>query len=166
MADRIGAARMVRWCFVHPIAFYGFHQTLSAAPRRAAHEPFVSILVPACNEAETMDAAVRSLIALDYPHYEVVVIDDGSKDDTYAIAKQHEGDYERCTVSFRDCDDAAPRVVCEGSSCTCFDGDQEVGTCDYEPDQCPSGADIQLDGDDTKAMTFFETCCGLEISGG
>ena len=89
---------MVRWCFVHPIAFYGFHQTLSTAPRRTGHEPFVSILVPACNEAETMDAAVRSLIALDYPHYEVVVIDDGSKDDTYAIAKQHEGDYERCTV--------------------------------------------------------------------
>ena len=45
-----------------------------------------------------MDAAIRSLIALDYPRYEVVVIDDGSKDDTYAIAKRHEGDYDRCTV--------------------------------------------------------------------
>jgi poly-beta-1,6-N-acetyl-D-glucosamine synthase len=89
---------MVRWCFVHPIAFLGFHRTMEVPPRRVGHQPFVSILVPACNEAETMDAAVRSLIALDYPRYEVVVIDDGSKDDTYAIAKQHEGDYANCTV--------------------------------------------------------------------
>ena len=42
--------------------------------------PFVSILVPAYNEAETIQSA-RSLIALDYPHYEIVVIDDGSSDD-------------------------------------------------------------------------------------
>jgi len=89
---------MIRWCVVHPIAFRGFHRTLAEPPRSAAHEPFVSILVPACNEAETMDAAVRSLILLDYPRYEVIVIDDGSKDETYPIAKQHEGDYERCTV--------------------------------------------------------------------
>ena len=89
---------MIRWCIVHPIAFRGFHRTLAQPPQRAAVEPFVSILVPACNEAETMDAAVRSLILLDYPRYEVIVIDDGSKDETYAIAKQHEGDYERCTV--------------------------------------------------------------------
>jgi poly-beta-1,6-N-acetyl-D-glucosamine synthase len=89
---------MIRWCFVHPIAFLGFHRSMATPPRRVGHQPFVSILVPACNEAETMDAAVRSLILLDYPRYEVVVIDDGSKDETYAIAKQHEGDYEHCTV--------------------------------------------------------------------
>jgi len=89
---------MVRWCLVHPIAFMGFYKTLGVAPQKAAHQPFVSILVPACNEAETMDAAIRSLIALDYPHYEVVVIDDGSKDDTYAIAKRHEGKYPHCVV--------------------------------------------------------------------
>jgi poly-beta-1,6-N-acetyl-D-glucosamine synthase len=89
---------MVRWCFVHPIAFMGFRKTLGTPPRKAEDEPFVSILVPACNEADTMDAAIRSLIALDYPRYEVIVIDDGSKDDTYAIAKQHEGNHDRCTV--------------------------------------------------------------------
>ena len=43
--------------------------------------PFVSILVPAYNEAETIQSALGSLIALDYPHCEIVVIDDGSSDD-------------------------------------------------------------------------------------
>src|SRR5262249_23326263 len=64
---------MLRWCVVHPIAFRGFYRTLSAPLQRAAVEPFVSVLVPAFNEADTMEAALRSLIALDYPNYEVIV---------------------------------------------------------------------------------------------
>lgn len=47
-------------------------------------EPFtrpVSVLVPAYNERECIEATVRSLVASDYP-IEVVVIDDGSTDGT------------------------------------------------------------------------------------
>lgn len=42
----------------------------------------LSILVPAHNEEKTIVASVMSLLALRYPEYEVVVINDGSKDDT------------------------------------------------------------------------------------
>ncbi len=42
----------------------------------------VAILVPAFNEAATVADSVRSLLALDYPKYEVIVINDGSKDAT------------------------------------------------------------------------------------
>lgn len=42
----------------------------------------VSILVPAYNEEVTVVDTVRSLLSLDYPLYEIVVVDDGSKDST------------------------------------------------------------------------------------
>jgi len=45
-------------------------------------EPFISILVPAHNETETLDSAVQSLAELNYEHYEVILIDDCSTDDT------------------------------------------------------------------------------------
>jgi biofilm PGA synthesis N-glycosyltransferase PgaC len=44
--------------------------------------PPVSVLVPAHNEARTIPDAVRSLLGLEYPRFEVIVIDDGSTDDT------------------------------------------------------------------------------------
>lgn len=42
----------------------------------------VSILVPAYNESAGIIGSVRSLLSIEYPEYEVVVINDGSKDDT------------------------------------------------------------------------------------
>lgn len=47
--------------------------------------PRVSIIVPACNEVEHIEAALRSLLQLDYPDYEVIAIDDRSTDATGAI---------------------------------------------------------------------------------
>ncbi|WP_420837795.1 glycosyltransferase family 2 protein [Bacillus mesophilus] len=42
----------------------------------------VSILVPAYNESAGIYGSVRSLLSIEYPEYEVIVINDGSKDDT------------------------------------------------------------------------------------
>ncbi len=50
--------------------------------------PMVSILVPAYREEAGLERALQSLIALDYPKYEVIVIDDGSPDGTAAIARR------------------------------------------------------------------------------
>jgi glycosyltransferase involved in cell wall biosynthesis len=47
--------------------------------------PRVSIIVPARNEAEHIEAALRSLLQLDYPDYEVISVDDRSDDATGAI---------------------------------------------------------------------------------
>ena len=44
--------------------------------------PPMSIVLPAYNEAGGLAAAVRSLLALDYAEYEVIVVNDGSSDDT------------------------------------------------------------------------------------
>ena len=42
----------------------------------------ISILVPAYNEEETVVDCINSLSYLDYLEYEIIVIDDGSKDNT------------------------------------------------------------------------------------
>lgn len=45
----------------------------------------VSIVVPAYNEAANIAATVRSLVGSDYPELEVIVVDDGSTDNTAQI---------------------------------------------------------------------------------
>ncbi|MCE8010909.1 glycosyltransferase family 2 protein [Billgrantia desiderata] len=48
-------------------------------------EPAVSILVPAYNEAATIRTSLLSLLQLQYPEFELVVINDGSKDETLEV---------------------------------------------------------------------------------
>lgn len=47
--------------------------------------PLVSILVPARNEADKIEACVKSLLAQNYADFEVLVLDDHSKDETHLI---------------------------------------------------------------------------------
>jgi chlorobactene glucosyltransferase len=49
--------------------------------------PLVSIIVPARNEEKVIGRLLQSLTTLDYPHYEVIVVDDCSEDDTSQIAR-------------------------------------------------------------------------------
>ena len=53
--------------------------------------PPVSIIIPAYNEGAVIEHAIQSLLRLDYPAYEVVVVDDGSTDDTFAVVRRWEG---------------------------------------------------------------------------
>ena len=45
----------------------------------------MSVVVCTYNGGRTLDQCLRSLGALDYPDYEVIVVDDGSTDDTPEI---------------------------------------------------------------------------------
>jgi cellulose synthase/poly-beta-1,6-N-acetylglucosamine synthase-like glycosyltransferase len=49
---------------------------------RSPLAPPVSVIVPACNEEAGIADSVRSLLALDYPQLEVIVVSDGSADGT------------------------------------------------------------------------------------
>lgn len=53
-------------------------------PPRLPRHPPVSILVPCHNEGETVDETMAALALQEYPHYEVIAINDGSRDDTGA----------------------------------------------------------------------------------
>ncbi|GAB2854161.1 glycosyltransferase [Pseudoduganella ginsengisoli] len=51
-------------------------------------EPPISLLVPAYNEEATIAASVRSMLQLSYAELEIIVINDGSKDDTLAVLQK------------------------------------------------------------------------------
>lgn len=53
-----------------------------------AQAPFVSVLVPARNEALNIEKCVRSLLAQDYAGFEVIVLDDHSTDETPDILEE------------------------------------------------------------------------------
>lgn len=53
--------------------------------------PQISIVLPAFNEEKTVVPSVRSLLALNYPAFEVVVVNDGSKDGTLAVLQREYG---------------------------------------------------------------------------
>jgi glycosyltransferase involved in cell wall biosynthesis len=50
-----------------------------------SHSLELSIIVPAFNEAQTIETVLRALLALPCPIREILVVDDGSKDDTRSI---------------------------------------------------------------------------------
>jgi GT2 family glycosyltransferase len=50
--------------------------------------PKVSVVVCSYDGAATLEECLRSLMALDYPDYEVILVDDGSRDNTPQIAAQ------------------------------------------------------------------------------
>ncbi|KHF29947.1 Poly-beta-1,6-N-acetyl-D-glucosamine synthase [Anoxybacillus sp. BCO1] len=98
------AAMFVFFFMIAVILFYTFLLVVSLIQLRRMYEldewePYeemldvsytkpVSILVPAYNEEAGIFATVRSLLSIEYPEYEIVVINDGSTDDTLARLKR------------------------------------------------------------------------------
>ncbi|HEY3329400.1 MAG TPA: glycosyltransferase [Capsulimonadaceae bacterium] len=60
--------------------------------------PFVSVLIPARNEEKHIAACVRSLLAQNYPAFEVIVLDDSSDDATYDIVHKLRDEDHRLRV--------------------------------------------------------------------
>ncbi|KAF0217312.1 MAG: hypothetical protein FD178_645 [Ignavibacteria bacterium] len=49
--------------------------------------PFVSIIVPVYNEGKVLRSSIESLLELDYSNYEIIIVNDGSTDDTAIVAE-------------------------------------------------------------------------------
>jgi len=53
--------------------------------------PLVSVIIPTYNRSKLLQQAVESVLNQTYPAIEVIVVDDGSPDDTEAVMKQYSG---------------------------------------------------------------------------
>ena len=74
---------------------------------RSPATPPISLIVPAYGEETTIADSLRGLLLLNYPHFEVVVINDGSKDRTLEVAIQAFG-LMRAPVAYQQPIDTAP----------------------------------------------------------
>jgi cellulose synthase/poly-beta-1,6-N-acetylglucosamine synthase-like glycosyltransferase/peptidoglycan/xylan/chitin deacetylase (PgdA/CDA1 family)/spore germination protein YaaH len=54
----------------------------------ADYQPQVAVLIPAFNEAKVIARTIRSVLMSNYKNLRIIVIDDGSTDDTYKIATE------------------------------------------------------------------------------
>jgi chlorobactene glucosyltransferase len=66
-----------------PFAFYSEKDTRS----QISSFPFISVIVPARNEQDNIERCILSLLAQNYPNFEVIAIDDNSTDTTLDIMK-------------------------------------------------------------------------------
>ncbi len=69
-----------------------FYRRTERRPLPAADDaslPFVSVVVAAYGEEAVIEATIESLLAMDYPRYEVVVVDDGSPDRTAELLRPY-----------------------------------------------------------------------------
>jgi cellulose synthase/poly-beta-1,6-N-acetylglucosamine synthase-like glycosyltransferase/peptidoglycan/xylan/chitin deacetylase (PgdA/CDA1 family)/spore germination protein YaaH len=93
----LGLGRMV---FIGTLALAQY----ARSRRRAAEhfgegfEPLVSVVVPAYNEERVIINTINSLLASDYENFEIVVVDDGSSDDTYKIVRDTYADEPKVAV--------------------------------------------------------------------
>ena len=66
------------------------------------YKPFVTIMVPAHNEASVISQTVENILQLDYSNYELIVIDDRSDDNTAEVIKELEQKHPQVKAFIRD----------------------------------------------------------------
>lgn len=80
--------------FVQIGSGYGKLDSLDAIePQEKTDQPLVSIVIPACNEAGSIEQSLRSLCNLDYPNVEIIVVDDRSTDQTATVVESVQHDF-------------------------------------------------------------------------
>ena len=101
------------------------------------YKPFVSIMIPAHNEESVIANTVENILQIDYPAFEIIVIDDRSSDDTAAVINELASKYKNLKALIRD-KDAFPGKsavlndalkIADGEAILVFDADATV-----EPD--------------------------------
>lgn len=101
------------------------------------YKPFVSIMIPAHNEESVIENTVNNIRTIDYPNYEIIVIDDRSSDNTAKVIKELADKYDNVIAMVRSLDAFPGKSavlndaleVAKGDAILVFDADATV-----EPD--------------------------------
>lgn len=56
------------------------------------NEPLISIITPTYNREDYIAQAIESVLVQSYPHFEMIIVDDGSTDDTKNLLRRFQGD--------------------------------------------------------------------------
>ena len=65
-------------------------------------KPFVTVMIPAHNEESVITNTVENILKMDYPNFEVIVIDDRSSDNTASVIKDLEAKHEQVRALIRE----------------------------------------------------------------
>ncbi len=91
--------------------------------------PLVSVIVPCYNEEDNVREVVAALSDLNYPNYEIICVNDGSKDNTGAILDELTAVYPRLRVVHQATNQGkavglnTATLVARGEFLLCIDGD-------------------------------------------
>ena len=100
-------------------------------------KPFVTVMIPAHDEESVISNTVENILRMNYPNFEVIVIDDRSSDNTASVIKDLEAKHEQVRALIRE-KDAFPGKsavlndafkIAHGEAILVFDADATV-----EPD--------------------------------
>ena len=101
------------------------------------YKPFVTVMIPCHNEESVIEHTVANILSMKYEHFEVIVIDDRSTDNTANVIKKIAEHFDKVTALIRD-KEAFPgksavlndaMKIAKGDAILVFDADATV-----EPD--------------------------------
>jgi poly-beta-1,6-N-acetyl-D-glucosamine synthase len=99
--------------------------------------PFISIIIPVYNEGKILDRTIQSLLDLNYLNYEIIIVNDGSTDDTKEVAEKlvgyRNGLHNKIKISLINKDNSgkanslnAGIQISEAEFILCMDGDSQL----------------------------------------
>ena len=99
-----------------------------------SYKPFVTVMIPAHNEDSVIGYTVENILKMDYPNFEVIVIDDRSTDNTASVIRNLESKHEnvRALIRERDAFPGKSAVlndafkIAKGDAVLVFDADATV----------------------------------------
>ena len=106
---------------------YLFRQTLTEMD----YDPIVTIIIPCFNEEAVIQESIRSVSLIEYPNLEILVVDDGSTDDTFIKANEMAKTMPNVRVILKENGgkaDALNRGIMEalGDFVICMDADSKL----------------------------------------
>jgi cellulose synthase/poly-beta-1,6-N-acetylglucosamine synthase-like glycosyltransferase/spore germination protein YaaH/peptidoglycan/xylan/chitin deacetylase (PgdA/CDA1 family) len=95
MAIVLGALRVF---FVITLALIDVYKTRRRPPFDESFRPPVTVVIAAFNEAKVITRTIRAVLANEYEPLDVIVVDDGSQDDTSGAIARELGEHPRVRV--------------------------------------------------------------------